>query len=120
MLGNESGSLVLSGNNAILDLCVDNNKFVYVANGSGQDIIKLNSMFDVIWTFTGHTGTVNGVAVDQNGYVYSGSQDNTVRKIDPDGNQVWSFTGHGGAVYSVAVDSMVSYIVLVEIIPLEK
>jgi outer membrane protein assembly factor BamB len=41
--------------------------------------------------------------VDADGFVYSGSSDSTVRKIDPDGNQVWSFAGHTIAVYAVAV-----------------
>ena len=37
--------------------------------------------------------------------IYSASTDDTVRKIDPDGNEVWSFTGHGSTVRAVAVDS---------------
>jgi outer membrane protein assembly factor BamB len=37
--------------------------------------------------------------------VYTTSFDDTVRKIDSDGNQVWSFTGHTRDVYAVAVDS---------------
>uniref|UniRef100_UPI0004768449 hypothetical protein n=1 Tax=Thioalkalivibrio sp. ALE16 TaxID=1158172 RepID=UPI0004768449 len=47
-----------------------------------------------VWIFTGHGNSVRAVAVDDAGNVYSGSQDNTVRKIDPNGNQVWSFEGH--------------------------
>ncbi|MFP4150042.1 MAG: PQQ-binding-like beta-propeller repeat protein, partial [Nitriliruptoraceae bacterium] len=38
-------------------------------------------------------------------FVYSGSADHTVRKIDPDGDQVWSFTGHNDRVWVVAVDA---------------
>ena len=37
-------------------------------------------------------------------FIYSASFDNTVRKIDPDGNQVWSFTGHTSNLLGVAVD----------------
>lgn len=37
-------------------------------------------------------------------FVYSGSEDNTVRKIDADGNQVWSFTGHTGYVNDIDAD----------------
>ncbi|ASV44457.1 hypothetical protein PBI_SCTP2_442 [Salicola phage SCTP-2] len=36
--------------------------------------------------------------------VYSGSSDDTVRKIDSRGNEVWKFTGHTDEVESVAVD----------------
>ena len=39
------------------------------------------------------------------GYLYSGSADNTVRKISPDGDEVWSFTGHTDTVWAVAVDA---------------
>ena len=37
--------------------------------------------------------------------VYSGVNDDTVRKINSSGNQVWSFTGHTDSVYDVAVDT---------------
>ena len=57
------------------------------------------------WSFTGHTGDVYDVAVDNNGNVYSGSGDGTVRKIDPNGAEVWSFTGHTDVVEAVAVDN---------------
>lgn len=55
--------------------------------------------------FTGHTNTVNSVAVDSDGFVYSGSDDYTVKKITPTGAQVWSFTGHTSNVDSVVVDT---------------
>ena len=58
-----------------------------------------------VWSFTGHTGGVRALAVDSSGNVYSGSNDNTVRKISPTGNQVWSFTEHTGSVLAVAVYS---------------
>ena len=38
-------------------------------------------------------------------YIYSGSNDDTVRKIDSSGNEVWTFDGHTASVYGVAVDS---------------
>src|SRR5690606_21160065 len=53
-----------------------------------------------VWQFTGHTSWVYAVAVDNNGNVYSGSRDSTVRKISPDGNEVWKFTGHTDEVYA--------------------
>jgi len=58
-----------------------------------------------VWKFTGHTDDVYAVAVDNNGNVYSGSSDNTVRKISSSGNEVWKFTGHTDDVYAVAVDN---------------
>jgi len=38
-------------------------------------------------------------------FVFSGSSDATVNKINSSGTEVWSFTGHTNAVLAVAVDS---------------
>ena len=58
-----------------------------------------------VWEFAGHTGTVQGVAVDAQGYVYSAGLDGKVMKISPDGQKVWEFAGHTGYVNRVAVDA---------------
>ena len=60
-----------------------------------------------MWEFeiTGLVSFVNSVAVDTEGYVYSGSRDQKVMKISPDGDKVWEFTGHTRSVNSVAVDT---------------
>ena len=55
-----------------------------------------------LWSFTGHTNTVFALAYGD-GYLYSGSYDKSVRKINPaTGTEVWSFTGHTGAVRALA------------------
>ena len=46
----------------------------------------------------------SGNSIIQNPNVYSGSKDDTVKKIDSSGNELWTFTGHTGRVWSVAVD----------------
>ncbi len=58
---------------------------------SSEDKIKLeNNTFFInnierfpmsLWTFTGHTSPVRALAYGSNGYLYSGSYDNTVKKI---------------------------------------
>ena len=58
-----------------------------------------------VWEFTGHAGIIFAVAVDTQGYVYSGGGDKKVIKISPDGQKVWEFTGHTGLVLGVAVDA---------------
>jgi len=58
-----------------------------------------------VWSFTGHTNKVMAVAVDSNGYVYSGGLDETVKKISPTGDEVWTFTGHTGNIRGLAVDN---------------
>ena len=56
-----------------------------------------------LWEYDGHSSQVNSIAVDQYGFVYSGSSDQTVRKIDPDGNELWS-SDVNTTIYTVAVD----------------
>ena len=60
---------------------------------------------ETVWSFTGHTDDVRAAAIDNDGYVYSGGSDKTVKKISSNGNQVWSFTGHTDRVLAVAVDN---------------
>ncbi|ADC73103.1 WD40 repeat, subgroup (plasmid) [Thioalkalivibrio sp. K90mix] len=81
----------------------DTASFVATGGGGKEDLCDGTSVEEV-WKFEGHSSSVYGVAVDGAGNVYSGSRDNTVRKIDPDGSEVWSFTGHSDRVYGVAVD----------------
>jgi len=78
-----------------------------VGDYSIGDLLPFSSVeyLPCIWSFTGHADYVYAVAVDNNGYVYSGSYDKTVRKISPSGTQVWSFTGHTDSVWAVAVDN---------------
>ena len=76
-----------------------------------DDFIKIENLevvdvkeYAVAWGFTGHINSVNSVAVDSDGNVYSGADDKNVIKISPTGEKIWEFTGHTGAVWSVAVD----------------
>ena len=98
-------------NTALADLA---NKVAAIKPGYGVgDFIQLGNLKAVVegellpvkdWEFTGHTGTVYSVAVDGQGNVYSGSDDNKVVKISPSGSKIWEFTGHTSGVSSVAVD----------------
>ena len=47
------------------------------------------------YNFTQHTDSVQSVAVDEDGYVYTASRGDTVRKINPSGGQVWSYVVGG-------------------------
>lgn len=58
-----------------------------------------------VWGFTGHTGIVRAVVVDNSGNVYSGGDDKKIIKISPSGSKVWEFTGNTDAIYGLAVDS---------------
>ena len=58
------------GGGAVVD--VDGNEYLPVMDPS----LRLQ------WSFTGFGNNVDAVAVDSNGNVYGGSDDNTLRKID--------------------------------------
>nr|DAN81460.1 MAG TPA: hypothetical protein [Caudoviricetes sp.] len=98
-------------NTALADLA---NKVAAIKPGYGVgDFIQLGNLKAVVegellpvedWDFTGHTGSVNSVAVDGQGNVYSGSSDKKVMKISPSGTKIWELTGHTGSVNSIAVD----------------
>ena len=66
--------------------------------------MKISPSGSKIWEFTGHSNNVNSVAVDDQGNVYSGSNDTKVMKISSGGSKIWEFTGHQYNVNSVAVD----------------
>ena len=76
--------------------------FVF-SSSSDATVNKINSSGTEVWSFTGHTAPIWGIAVDSSGNVYTASQDDTVRKIDSDGNQVWGPTSNTGIVFGVAV-----------------
>ncbi len=82
-------------------------KQIEVGDYKVGDILNLSKYLIApeIWKFTGHTSYVEAVAVDNNGNVYSGGRDDTVRKISSSGNEIWKFTGHTDYVYAVAVDN---------------
>ncbi len=73
---------------------------------SGDDLKKLSTGSEELWTYEEHFDTVHGLAVGpQDDYIYTGSDDREVHKISSEGEQVWSYTEHAGSVYDVAVDS---------------
>jgi len=76
------------------------------------DWVTGSGIWTSIWTFTGHSDYVYSVAVSPNGnYVYSGSKDDTVKKIDASTREVvWTFTGHSDYVHSVAVSPDGNYV----------
>ncbi len=53
--------------------------------------IELVNKQPQIWNFIGHSSKVNAIAVDKSGYIYSGSDDNTFKEINSNGQQVLSF-----------------------------
>ena len=71
---------------------VRTNKFgnPYTAARGTNDVRKYDNDGNELWRFSGHTNIARAVAIDDDLYVYSCSNDETVRKIDPTGVEVWS------------------------------
>ena len=112
--GNEVWSFAGHTNN-VRSIVIDSNENVY--SGSQDNTVrKIDSSGNEVWSFTGNTSYVTGVAIDSNnGYVYSISSNQTVRKINSNtGDEVttggWPFTGHSDKISGVAVDSNNEYV----------
>ncbi|WP_283591347.1 phage tail protein [Clostridium butanoliproducens] len=43
------------------------------------------------YSYYGHSDIVRDIAIDKSGYLYSHSDDNTIRKITPTGSMVWNY-----------------------------
>ncbi len=43
------------------------------------------------YSYYGHSDIVRAIAIDKSGYLYSHSDDNTIRKITPTGSMVWNY-----------------------------
>ncbi len=58
---------------------------------------------ETVWVNNDHSDMIYSIAVDMHGYVYTGSNDDTVRKTDPDGENIWVTEQLEGNVYGVDV-----------------
>lgn len=81
----------------------------YVAEGNKIHLVDASTN-ETLWTFTGHTNTVNEVT-NSDGYVYSASSDGTIRKINRNGNEVWSYNT-GDKLHEITVSDDGSFVVV--------
>ena len=89
--------------NVVLSVFIDNQGYIYSASNR---IHKIDSEGNLVWEYgNGNFYFYNSVAVNNEGYIYSGGTDNTVHKIDSEGNLVWKYTGHKNVVLSVSIDN---------------
>ena len=80
--------------------------------GEGGSVGKYSSDNTQQWKVGIHGSNIYGIAVDAAGYCYTGSNDNSVKKVSPNGILIWTFEsaanenvlGHSGAVNEVSVD----------------
>ena len=92
-------------------MTVDDN-FEYVYSGGVDNVLRKINATDAteIWNFTGHTSLVNTIETDDNGNIYSGSWDDTIRKIASNGTQLWKYTGHSNRVYGIVIGNNNEYV----------
>ena len=77
---------------------------VYIGSANNILFAINTSNGNKIWEFTGASGAINSpIAVDANGHIYFGSDDNNVYALYPDGTQKWSFSSEGDVIAKPAV-----------------
>ncbi len=107
-------------------IAIDQQNNIYVGGydntGGGYEwrLIKFDTSGNILWEYTKDISSgndeINGLAVDQEGYIYAVGYDNSpgnkewvVRKFDPQGSEVWTITQNPSSgedeAFSVAVDS---------------
>lgn len=68
-----------------------------------KHVRRYDRIGDLQWEFDRTLDIIRGMALDQFGYIYTGSLDETVRKVSPNGNQVWAYTGNENPASCIAV-----------------
>ena len=77
------------GSTYLTSVAADGAGNVYVGNGGGDALYKLNDQGVQQWQID-YTGGVKAVEIGPSGNVYTAVADKTLRKIAPDGTEIWS------------------------------
>ena len=85
-------------------IAVDSNGNV-IAGTQNAKVCKLDSDGNEAWRYDDHTAGVLAVTTDVVGNVYSTGYDNTVRKLDPNGNLLLTIINLGESGQSIAIDT---------------
>ena len=96
----------------IYALDIDTNDNVYTGTGYPNEVRKIDPDGNQMWIFSGHTNALGAIVTDSvNGYVYSTSFDDKIRKIDiSTGNEItneanWPFSNLSEYLNSMVIDS---------------
>lgn len=76
-----------------------------VGTQANANVHRLSPEGNLIWTFDGHTDSVEAVETGVEKFTYSASLDGTVKKIGPEGTPIWNFGDHNGSVQDIALFS---------------
>lgn len=70
-----------------------------------KHVRRYDRVGEIQWEYDRTLDIIRGMALDQFGYIYTGSVDQTVRKVSPNGNQVWAYTRNENAASCIAVST---------------
>lgn len=99
----DDGTEVWSFSADAASVATDNQFTPAVGTSTNNNVHRVTSKGNVIWTFQGHTGSVEAVETGVEKFTYSASLDGTVKKLGPEGTPVWSFGEHTDGVNDIAV-----------------
>ena len=81
--------------------------FIYAGNfGVNGALSKFDSSFNEIWTEDYHSANLREIAVSEDDFIYTGSDDATVNKVDSNGNLIWTFNNHTQQIYGLDIDNL--------------
>ncbi|WP_019584416.1 WD40 repeat domain-containing protein [Thioalkalivibrio sp. ALE16] len=77
----------------IMSLHMDEFSGALISGGDDRpDLVKSDpETGQEIWRYTGHSDKIRAIATDSAGNIYSGGDDETIRKISPSGEELWVF-----------------------------
>ncbi|AJE11689.1 PQQ-binding-like beta-propeller repeat protein [Clostridium botulinum] len=100
--GNKVWDNYYSSKYGILSIVIDDDNIIY-AGTENRKVIKIDSTGNVIWTYDKHKSDVKAIAIDRNGYIYSGGGNRLV-KLCSNGGEEW-IRDFGRSIASIAIDN---------------
>lgn len=100
--GNKVWDNYYSSKYGILSIVIDDDNIIY-AGTENKKVIKIDSTGNVIWTYDKHKSDVKAIAIDRNGYIYSGGGSRLV-KLCSNGGEEW-IRDFGRSIASMAIDN---------------
>ena len=112
--GNEVWRYTAPVDDSIQFVELDPKGFLYIAQSGDHIVRKIDPFGEEVtsgnWPFEGHSNFLQAAAVDRKGNLYVGGNtdenENSLFKLDPDGNQVWLRGWEGGDNFSGDVISV--------------
>ncbi len=105
-MDSSSGNIIwnnyYSSRYGILSIVIDDDNIIY-AGTDNREVIKIDSTGKIIWKYDKHKNSVNTIAIDKNGYIYSGGGSRLV-KLCSNGGEEW-IQDFSYSIASMAIDN---------------